>query len=188
MLLGHRRDHRLRGCRGRTRSSRPSPGPATLRAYSMTMHCRPRHRPSVGIRVGAGVGQRADLALDAADAEAARDADRVDVAEVPARALRGLRTRRRRSSGCSPWPRGRSRRRAAPRRPRGRRRAGRCTCRPGAIVTSSSGWCTRRSRSSHSGPVDVAERQVRAGVRRRRRAPRGAAPWGCRRSTARRRR
>jgi hypothetical protein len=23
--------------------------PATLRAYSMTMHCRPRHRPSVGM-------------------------------------------------------------------------------------------------------------------------------------------
>ena len=23
--------------------------PATLRAYSITMHCRPRHRPSVGM-------------------------------------------------------------------------------------------------------------------------------------------
>ena len=29
-----------------------------------------------------------------------------------------------------------------------------------ATVTSWSGWCTRRSRSSHVGPVDVAERQA----------------------------
>ena len=36
------------------------------------------------------------------------------------------------------------------------------------------------------GPVDVAERQARAGVRRRRRGPRRAAPSGCRRSRARR--
>ena len=25
--------------------------PATLREYSITMHCSPRHRPSVGIRL-----------------------------------------------------------------------------------------------------------------------------------------
>ena len=73
---------------------------------------------------------------------------------------RASRTRRRRSSAGAPWPRARSRRPAAPRRPTGRRRAGRCTCRPAPTVTSSCGWCTRRSRSSQRGPVDVAERQV----------------------------
>ena len=35
------------------------------------------------------------------------------------------------------------------RRRRGRRRAGRRTCRPARSVTSSLGWCTLRSRSSH---------------------------------------
>ena len=43
----------------------------------------------------------------------------------------GRRTRRRRSSAGAPSPRGRSRRRAVPRRPRGRRPEGRCTCRQG---------------------------------------------------------
>ena len=38
-----------RGSRGRTRWTRPCRGPPPVRAYSITMHCRPRHRPSVGI-------------------------------------------------------------------------------------------------------------------------------------------
>ena len=83
-----------------------------------------------GDAVGAGVGQRAELALEAADAEAARDAAprrrRAGAWRHPA----GSRTRPRRSSAGAPSPRVRSHRHAAPRRPRGRRRAGRCTCRP----------------------------------------------------------
>ena len=60
--------------------------PATLRAYSMTMHCRPRHRPSVGMPFSRAKLQRAELALDAADAEPAGHADAV---ERRASALRG---------------------------------------------------------------------------------------------------
>ena len=55
---------------------------ATDRANSMTMHCRPRQSPSTGILRVRAYGERADLALDAADAEPARHAHPVDVAEV----------------------------------------------------------------------------------------------------------
>ena len=44
-----------------------------MRAASMTMHCRPRHSPRTGSPLLAGVADGADLALDAADAEAAGD-------------------------------------------------------------------------------------------------------------------
>ena len=56
----------------------------------MTMHCRPRHRPERRDLVGARVGERAELALDAADAEPAGHADRVDLGEVARGALGGL--------------------------------------------------------------------------------------------------
>ena len=81
LLLLHRRDDRVRRARGRTRWSDASAMPATLRAYSMTMHCRPRQMPRVGTWLLAGPLQGAELALDAADAEAARHEHGVDAAE-----------------------------------------------------------------------------------------------------------
>ena len=53
----------------------------TERAASITMHCRPRHRPSTGNAVPARESDGADLALDAADAEAAGDQHAVHVVE-----------------------------------------------------------------------------------------------------------
>src|SRR5690606_28749579 len=83
--------------------------PAMFRAYSITMHCSPRQSPSVGMpgvldhhalqpeaeperrdAVRTGVLQRADLALDTADAEAAGDAHGVDLGQVPGGTLLGL--------------------------------------------------------------------------------------------------
>ena len=71
----------------------------------------------------AGVAGGGDLALDAADAEAAGDRRcRRGRAGGPRRA--GPRRRRPRSSRSRPWRRTRSRRASAPRPPRGTRRAG----------------------------------------------------------------
>ena len=59
--------------------------PTTLRAYSMTMHCRPRQRPEGRDAVLAGELQRAELALDAAHAESAGHADAVEPGQLPGR-------------------------------------------------------------------------------------------------------
>ena len=56
----------------------------------MTMHCRPRHRPSKRDAVGTCVMDRADLPLDAANAEPAGNDDSVDAIEPPRRAFRRL--------------------------------------------------------------------------------------------------
>ena len=101
-LVGHRRDHRMRWCLGSNSAEFASSMPARWRAASITMHCRPRHRPSVGMPLLAGVPERADLALDAADAEPARDHDAVDAGERLRPLRPGSRTRRRRPSGSSP--------------------------------------------------------------------------------------
>ena len=61
--------------------------PTTLREYSMTMHCRPRQRPSTGMPFSRAKLQRAELALDAAHAESAGHADAVEVGELLLRAL-----------------------------------------------------------------------------------------------------
>ena len=55
--------------------------PHTSRANSMTAQCSPRQRPRNGTLVLAGVAGGRDLALDAADAEAAGDHDAVEVAQ-----------------------------------------------------------------------------------------------------------
>src|SRR4028118_504506 len=89
--------------------------PAAERAYSITMHCRPRHRPSVGVRRAraplsaarlpatprtpppppprrraqplARVGQRSQLPLDAPDAEPTGNAHAIDVVQRASRTL-----------------------------------------------------------------------------------------------------
>ncbi len=58
----------------------------------MTMDCRPRHRPKAGSLVSRANFQSADLAVDAADAEARRDHDAVDVVESGGPHLRGFAT------------------------------------------------------------------------------------------------
>ena len=62
--------------------------------HALQAQAQPERRDAVG----AGVGEGAELALDAADPEAAGHADRVDVAEVPRGARPGWRTRRTGSS------------------------------------------------------------------------------------------
>ncbi len=54
--------------------------------HALQAQAQPERRDAVG----AGVGERAELALEAADAEAAGDADRVDVVQVLVGALVGL--------------------------------------------------------------------------------------------------
>ncbi len=67
--------------------------PARLRAASITMHCRPRQRPSSGICVLAGVLYRADLARHATVAELPGMQIAVDVAELLLRRPPGLAVR-----------------------------------------------------------------------------------------------
>ncbi len=78
------------GVAGSNSAELASARPARSRAHSITMHCRPRHRPSVGMQVLARVAQRADLALDAAHAEPAGDHHAVDAARARARRPRGV--------------------------------------------------------------------------------------------------
>ncbi len=124
--------------------------PTTVRAYSMTMHCRPRHRPRVGMPVLAGVSQGAELALDPPHAEAARHADAVEVAELASRALGRGAVVARYPSDVDAAVVVESAGADAPRSPRGTRRAGRCTCPRARPSPRCAGWCTRRSSSSHS--------------------------------------
>ena len=127
--------------------------------------------------------QRADLALDAADAEAAGHADRVDVGEVPGGALLGLALVGGHPAEVHLGLVGEA---------AGAQRLGDREVGVGQVdVLADQRDGDLLGRVVHPaqqvvplGPVDVAERQVRAGVRRRRRGPRGAAPSGCRRSTA----
>ena len=98
-LLGHRRDHRLRGVRvelGRAGLLEAGDVAGVLDHHALQAEAQAEGRDAVL----AGVAQRAELALDAADAEAAGHADRVDVAEVARRRPPASRTRRRRPSGC----------------------------------------------------------------------------------------
>ena len=84
LLLLHRGDHRL-GAVGVELGGggllQPGHGAGVLDHHALQPQAQPQGRDAVG----AGVGQRAELALDAADAEAAGHADRVDVLEVLAR-------------------------------------------------------------------------------------------------------
>ena len=94
-----------------------------------------------------------------------------------------FRSHRRPPSASRPWPGARTRLREAPRPPTGRRRRGRCTCPPTRFVLSPAdrapGVAGRPTWSSpHRGTAGS------AAAPRRRRVPRGAAPWGCRRWTA----
>ena len=61
--------------------------PARFRATSIAMHCRPRQRPSSGIPWVRAWRDRADLPLDAADAEAAGDEHPVHPVELARRTL-----------------------------------------------------------------------------------------------------
>ena len=135
----------------------------------------------------AGVPQRAELALDAADTEPAGDDDRVDPGQRgrgPGGRLAGV--------GRDPADRhvrpvGERRPRAAPRTPTGTRRAGRCTCRRARPSPRRAGGAPGRA----GRPTPSSRRRGtagRAGARHRRRAPRRAAPSGSRRCSARRRR
>ena len=102
LLLRHGGDHRLGARPGRTRSSaafvEAGHVAGELDHHALQAQAQAERRDLVG----AGVVQRAELALDAADAEAAGHADRVDVAEVPWPRRSGSRSRRRRpSAGCT---------------------------------------------------------------------------------------
>ena len=48
-LVGHRGDHRVRGVRVELGRVRVRPARPAYRAASITMHCRPRHRPRAGM-------------------------------------------------------------------------------------------------------------------------------------------
>ena len=63
--------------------------PATWRANSATAICMPRQMPRYGTLVLARAAGGADLALDAADAEAAGDQDAVALLELGARLVVG---------------------------------------------------------------------------------------------------
>ena len=102
-LLGHRRDDRVASVSGSNSLDDASSMPATCRAYSITMHCRPRHRPEGRDALLARELQRAELALDAADAEAAGHDDAVESAEGLRRRPRASRTGRTGSSVIVTW-------------------------------------------------------------------------------------
>ena len=88
-LLGHGGDHRLRGVRVELGGAGPleaEHGAGVLDDHALQTQAQPEGRDAVG----AGVGEGAELALDAPDAEAARDADRVDVLQGPGRTGGGL--------------------------------------------------------------------------------------------------
>ena len=176
------------GVPGRTRRSWRRSRPASVRAVSITMHCRPRHRPSDRDAVLARVAHRAELALDAADAEAAGDA-----------------ARRRRRPGAARRPPASAQSSDGTQRmfdlgvvgePAGAQRLGDRQVGVGQVDVLAD-QRDRRPRASGGAPGAAGRPRRssrrrgtagRAGARRRRRGPRGAAPWGCRRWTARRRR
>ena len=160
------------------------PSPARLRAASMTMHCRPEAQAQHRDPVDPGVVDRADLALDAADAEAAGDQHALHVGQRGGGAGVGDAVVGGDPDDLDP---GVVAEPAGPQR-LGHRQVGvrqvdvladhRDPHRLGRVVhpvqqVAPDASSPRRGRAGS------------AGAPRRRPAPRGAAPWGCRRSTAR---
>ncbi len=164
----------------RVGAGQPGQVAGRLDGHALQAEAEPEHRDAVL----AGVPGSADLALDAAHAEPAGDDDAVDAGQRRRRAGRGLAVVAGHPAQLHPGPVGEAGRpdRLADRQVRVGQvdvladdRHRRPCASGGAPAPAGRPSCSSRRRG----------RRARAGVPRRRRAPRGAAPWGCRRCSAR---
>ena len=130
LLVGHGGDDRVRRRRASNSGELAPARPARWRATSIVMHCRPRHRPRVGMPFSRAY--RAAPILPSMPRTPKPPG--ITTPSTPARAAAAPVGRVAVVAGhpaeLRPGRGGRSRPRGSPRSPTGRRRAGRRTCRP----------------------------------------------------------
>ena len=149
LLLGQQVDDRRARSRGRTREEFAPSRPQTLRANSMTAHCRPEADPEERDAALPREPHRVDLALHAAHPEPAGDQDAVHVGErrlgrLPAEVVGGDPVDAHVGAVVEAAVAQRLH------RPTGRRRAGTRTCRRPRCRPGRSAACTRSTRAFHS--------------------------------------